>query len=61
MNKYLVINNHKPNKNTIVITKTEQEAIDEGASRLKTWNVRCITAAEQTHGTINQLGFEILK
>ena len=40
MNKYLVLDNDFPNRKTFVIAQNESEAMDKGASELKTCNIR---------------------
>jgi hypothetical protein len=60
MNKYLIIDNNKQYRNTVVLTDTKNNALSEGASRLKTFNIRCIIARKNTKGTINKRGFEIM-
>jgi len=35
MNKYLIIDNNKQYRNTVVLTDTKNNALSEGASRLK--------------------------
>ena len=61
MIKYLIIDNNFQYRNTVVLADTVNEALDEGASILKTTNVRCIIASAETKGTINKLGFEIYR
>ena len=60
MKKYLIIDNNKQYKNTVIYAENKNDAISEGANRLKTFNVRCITTAEETTGTIDKFGFYII-
>lgn len=59
MKRFLIIDNNQPQRNTIVITEDKNNALSEGASILKTTNIRAVIANENTLGSINSLGFRM--
>ena len=53
----LILDNNNLLRNTIVIGGTEKQALSEGASRLKTFNIRFIIPSKNNMGTIGKDGF----
>jgi hypothetical protein len=44
--KYRIIDNDFPKRNTLILATNQNEALSEGASRLRTCNIHCIELSE---------------